>query len=333
MNPARSVGTSAPTPLNDIRVAPAASTERTFSAEWTTQSPTQDRHSSHASPAMVASTSRVTASMMASRSVMTASPSRAYRRSTASILARPAWRGGPRPMGSPAIFDDLPGERLTDQPGPEGEDVGVVVLPAVAGGRDVVAQGRPHPGHLVGHHRRADPGPVDHDPLGALPRGHLLGHREGKVGIVDRLGGVGAAVDHPPALLAQAEGEPLLQPEPAVVGTDGNGTVRRKRACVRSFGRRRGGDGDGVDHARHQCAYGFFAGEVATGHGGDYPTGPVPPEGKPRAVAGGRLAIGNSQFDRTRQRDSLAYRQRAAGGRRLATPSALSESRSLTCCV
>src|SRR3990172_1834624 len=48
MNPARSVGTSAPTPLKDTLVAPAANTERTLFAEWTTQSPTQARQSSQA---------------------------------------------------------------------------------------------------------------------------------------------------------------------------------------------------------------------------------------------------------------------------------------------
>ena len=53
----------------------------------------------------------------------------------------------------------------------ERQHVGVVVLAAVPRQRLVVAGGRQHAGHLVGRHRRADPGAVHHDAeVGTRPR-------------------------------------------------------------------------------------------------------------------------------------------------------------------
>ena len=63
-----------------------------------------------------------------------------------------------RPAGVPAALksgieecsDNLLGEPDTHHPFAEGEDVGVVVLAAVAGRRQVVTEGGTDAGHLVG---------------------------------------------------------------------------------------------------------------------------------------------------------------------------------------
>src|SRR3990172_5193484 len=59
------------------------------------------------------------------------------------------------PWGLEPHRDDLPCEGLADEPGSEGQHVGVVVLPAVAGRRDVVAEGFPPSENLVGGVRAA----------------------------------------------------------------------------------------------------------------------------------------------------------------------------------
>ena len=66
-------------------------------------------------------------------------------------------------LGRQEDVDDLLGQAGADQAGAEGQDVGVVVLAAVAGAREVVGQRGPHARDLVGDHGRADPGAVDHD--------------------------------------------------------------------------------------------------------------------------------------------------------------------------
>ena len=72
-------------------------------------------------------------------------------------------------------------------PRAERQDVGVVVLAAVAGQRLGVARRRQHARHLVGRHRRADAGPVDDDAEVAGAGRDLPGHRLGEHRVVDGL--------------------------------------------------------------------------------------------------------------------------------------------------
>ena len=59
------------------------------------------------------------------------------------------------------LLGDLPSQGVAGESSAEREDVGVVVLPAVARRGDVMAVGGAHAGHLVGGHGRADAGTVD----------------------------------------------------------------------------------------------------------------------------------------------------------------------------
>ena len=121
--------------------------------------------------------------------------------------------------GQPFLHD-LPGQRGAGETGAEREDVGPVVLSAVPGRRQVVAGRGADARDLVGHHRRADAGAVDHDPADALAGRHLSGDGVGEVGVVTGLGAVGAAVLDRPAGLDEVGLECLLELEPAMVGPD-----------------------------------------------------------------------------------------------------------------
>ncbi len=98
----------------------------------------------------------------------------------------------------------------------------MVVLPTVARRREVVTERGAHPRHLVGHHGRADAGAVDDDARAGLPGGDGPGNGMREVGVVDRVGPVGAAVEHLDPLLLEAKGELLLQAVSTVIGTDGD---------------------------------------------------------------------------------------------------------------
>ena len=107
-------------------------------------------------------------------------------------------------------------------PRAERQHVGVVVLAAVPGQRDVVTGRRAHAVHLVGGHGRADAGAVDHDAAVALPAGHQPRHRVGNARIIDGILAVGAAILDQTALVAQQAEKLILQLEPAMVRADGN---------------------------------------------------------------------------------------------------------------
>ncbi len=70
------------------------------------------------------------------------------------------WLGA---LGRQPQVDDLLRKPGADETCAESQYIGVVVFTAVSRARQIVGEGRPHAGHLVGHHARADPGAVDHD--------------------------------------------------------------------------------------------------------------------------------------------------------------------------
>ena len=113
------------------------------------------------------------------------------------------------------------------------QDVGAVVLTAVAGERLAIARRREHVRHLVGGHRRADAGAVHDDAeiagSGAYEPRH--GFRENRV--VDRLRTVRAAVPYLVPLTLEVHHELLFQVETAVVGAQGD--AKRLRHAVRGY--------------------------------------------------------------------------------------------------
>ena len=115
------------------------------------------------------------------------------------------------------LVDDLQGEALPDETGAEGEDVGVVVLAAVAGRREVVAERRPHPGHLVGGHARTDAGAVDDDAPAAHARADQICHRVREVRVVDRFGADTPAVVDGAVLLSKVLDDRLFELVAAVI--------------------------------------------------------------------------------------------------------------------
>ena len=91
-------------------------------------------------------------------------------------------------------------------------------------------------------------------PDSRLARGDPFGHLVGELRVVGGFGGIGAAVDDLPSLLLQAEPETLLEPEPAVIGPDGDDAPGRWRA--RSRGGGSGDGGAGLDRSRRGCTTG-----------------------------------------------------------------------------
>ncbi len=84
-------------------------------------------------------------------------------------------------------------------------------------------EGRPHLRVAVGGHRDADAGAADQHAALGLARGHGVGHGHAEVRIVDRLGGVGAEVQHLETRLLQVALENLLQVEAGMIRRDRDG--------------------------------------------------------------------------------------------------------------
>ncbi len=125
-------------------------------------------------------------------------------------------------FGGEPGFEDLFGQGFADQPGAQGEQVGVIVLAGIGGGGEVIAHAGAHAGDLVGGHAGADPGPVDHDPAEGFTRRNQFGNRPGKIGVIHRGGGIGAAVDDRVAQLGEIGFEGFLEGETAVISADGD---------------------------------------------------------------------------------------------------------------
>ncbi len=126
------------------------------------------------------------------------------------MSTRRACRPGPQSVASHASHN-LEGERIADQSRPQSEDISVIVLPAVPGRGDVVAERRPHPGDLVSDHRRSNARPIDDDSFRAGAAGDRPGNGMGEVGVVDRIGAIGTAIVHLKTLFPQIETDSFLE--------------------------------------------------------------------------------------------------------------------------
>src|SRR5688572_28990186 len=87
-------------------------------------------------------------------------------------------------------------------------------------------EGRPHLGVAIGGHRDADACAADQHTALGLARGHGIGHGCPEVRIVDRLGGVGAEVQHLETRLLQVALENLFQVEAGMIRRDRDGAPR-----------------------------------------------------------------------------------------------------------
>ena len=87
------------------------------------------------------------------------------------------------------------------------EHVGVVVLAAHPRGVEIPAEGGADARHLVGGDAHADPGAADQEAALDLVIGHGFAHQGRVVGVVHRLRGVGAEVEHLEAVIY----EPALE--------------------------------------------------------------------------------------------------------------------------
>src|SRR5215216_1433817 len=87
-------------------------------------------------------------------------------------------------------------------------------------------EGRSYLGVAVGRHRDTDPGAADQHAALGLARGHGIGHGCPEVRIVDRLGGVGAEVQHLETRLLQVALENLLKVEAGMIRRDRDGAPR-----------------------------------------------------------------------------------------------------------
>jgi len=118
------------------------------------------------------------------------------------------------------------GLRASEEAAAEREDVGVIVLAAVAGGSYVVAEGGADTRDLIRGHAGADARAVNDYSSRGLAAGNALRHGDGDVGIVGWYFFVDTDVDHREALLGEDGKQRALHLETAVVRADGDGAIR-----------------------------------------------------------------------------------------------------------
>src|SRR5690606_22062270 len=97
--------------------------------------------------------------------------------------------------GQPGLHNLL-GQIGADEPGAQGEDVGVVVFPAVNGRCLVITHRRTYAGDFVGRHAAANTCPVDDNAAPGAPGGDELRHRISEVWVVYRIHAVCATIHH-----------------------------------------------------------------------------------------------------------------------------------------
>ena len=90
--------------------------------------------------------------------------------------------------------DDHFGDFGADDPGAEAEDIGVVVLDTLGGGIHIVAEGGTNPGHFIRGHTGADAAAAQEDAAVRLLLQHGVTDRFREIGVIHRIGGVGAQV-------------------------------------------------------------------------------------------------------------------------------------------
>src|SRR5207237_960067 len=100
------------------------------------------------------------------------------------------------------------------------QHVGVVVLPRVGGGVQVVTKRGADAFHLVGCHARPDPRTIYHDPELTVLATDGLGHEECLVRVVDRFRGVRTEINHLVVFIGQKFLEVFLEGETPVVAPD-----------------------------------------------------------------------------------------------------------------
>ena len=96
-------------------------------------------------------------------------------------------------FGGEKRLDDLPRQRGADNPCGKGNDVDVVVLDGLVSGVGVVGLSAADSVEFVGGDGGTCPGTEDNDAAVGLSVDHGPANRCGVVGVVDRLGRVGAA--------------------------------------------------------------------------------------------------------------------------------------------
>jgi len=101
------------------------------------------------------------------------------------------------------------------------------MLAAVSGEGDVITGGRPHAGHLVGGHRRADARAVNHNAAVALAGRHQPRHGVGDARVVRGVLAVRSAILGFVAAVAQPGQEPGFQFKPAVIRANSYFPVHR----------------------------------------------------------------------------------------------------------
>ena len=121
-------------------------------------------------------------------------------------------------LGREKRADDLGGAVGRRQPGPEREDVGVVVLTGEPGRLDFTGQRGADARDLVRRDRHADAGSADEDPAVELVPGDARRHRLGEVRIVDGVGRARAEVVIRDPELVEHALERVLQRESCVIG-------------------------------------------------------------------------------------------------------------------
>src|SRR5215510_1657727 len=104
--------------------------------------------------------------------------------------------------------------------GAERQDIGVVVLPAVAGRRRVVTHGGADAGHFVRGHAGPDSGAVDHDAEVACAIGHRPRDGVGEIGVIYGFFGESSEVAMAVAEFVEIFLEALFHFIPAMIGAD-----------------------------------------------------------------------------------------------------------------
>ena len=121
-------------------------------------------------------------------------------------------------------------QAISKQVSREAQDIGVVVPSAHASRQVVMAVGRSHSGEFVGDNAHSHSGAADQDSAIGGSVGDGTGDRSGEVGVVDTVGGIGAAVDSLMSEFGQECKHHSLDCKTAVVTGNGDfhvGSVKR----------------------------------------------------------------------------------------------------------
>ena len=119
------------------------------------------------------------------------------------------------------------GQIRLESPSAQCQYVGLVVPAAEANRVQIVANGRPYAGNLVGRDSHADPGAADEDAALGVARRDPLSHGCSEIGVVNALVRVGALVGDLMIIGFEHTLDPVFEGDSSVIGANPDLHTRR----------------------------------------------------------------------------------------------------------